>query len=67
MLSHLEAEGLTPNRVSLQHCHALLCQQGDTKGAEQLVTNHSLATTDAMLANRAAAHIANGLVDLYLS
>ena len=67
LLSHLEAEGLTPNRVTLQHCHALLCQQGDTKGAEQLVTNYSLATTDAMLANRAAAHIANGLVDFYLS
>ena len=44
-LSIIEQQDLTPNRVTYQHCVALLCQQGDIAGnqpiREFILTNQS--------------------------
>ena len=59
LLSELKSSGVKPNRVTFQVCHDLLCAQGDTQAASDLVTQLGLAMTDSMLAARLEAHVAN--------
>ena len=41
-LSIIEQQDLTPNRVTYQHCVALLCQQGDIAGNQPIRDLHCL-------------------------